>query len=132
MARCGFGSWEQRKAEKAAFREQLCSRLANLLTDRGGIFRLMGVVQAAKLRRWISEGECRNIERTLRTGAAWLKATEFYAFRREAGERTTRSPQKPMSLAEQGAEAQSRMLEFEELNAKARLYSEQEQSEEDA
>src|SRR6516165_1963647 len=77
---------KQRKAEKAAFKEQLFSGLANLPSDKGGIFRLMGMVQAAKLKRWISVDECRSIERTLRTVAQSLKAAEFYAFRREGGE----------------------------------------------
>jgi hypothetical protein len=124
---------KQRKAEKAAFKEQLFSGLANLPSDKGGIFRLMGMVQAAKLKRWISVDECRSIERTLRTVAQSLKAAEFYAFRREGGERA-KPPQKPMSLAEQLAEEQtveqSHLLE--ELDEAARLYIETERLTESA
>jgi len=113
---------KQRKAEKAAFRAKLFSELMNLPTDKDGIFRLMGMVQAGKLERWVSVDETRSIERTLRTVTQSLKAAEFYAFRREGGERAKLGPPKPMSLAEQ--QRQSHVLQ--ELDEAARLYIETE------
>ena len=112
----------QRKAEKAAFREQLFSKLTNLPADSSGILRLMGMVVAARLKRWITESEGRSIERTLRTVAQSYKAEEFYAYRREAERRNhSAAPNASLGIG-QDSEETSRLLE--ELDRRAALYEE--------